>query len=145
MLHYTHDLYPAGMPRKHTQRHTQSYVHFEGALLDILLFCLTTFSLYTYMWAWVIVSPRGLFRGEACISYIKARLTKKFLLLNTSKTKVIVLGPLKLLDQIFNTEICLHNSIFASSYTVRNLGVIFDQDMTFNSHIQNRAKVTFFI
>ncbi len=51
---------------------------------------------------------------QACLKNIKTWMTCNFLLLNSDKTKVIVLGLLE-------------------SW---NLGVIFDQDMSFNSHIK---------
>lgn len=65
----------------------------------------------------------------------RPRMTWNFLLLNSDKIEVIVLGP-KNLNKLSNDLVTRDGLALASSTTVGNLGVIFDQDMTFNSHIK---------
>ena len=79
---------------------------------------------------------------QACLKDIKTWMTCNFLLLNSDKTEVIVLGPKHLRDTLSNDIATLDGINLASSSTVRNLGVIFDQDMSFNS--QNKLKKTAF-
>ncbi len=67
-----------------------------------------------------------------------------FLSLNSHKTKVIVLGPEHLRNTSSNDIVTLDDITLASSTTVRNLGIIFDQDLSFNSHIQQISRTAFF-
>lgn len=67
-----------------------------------------------------------------------------FLLLNSDQTEVIVLGPENLRNMVSNQILTLDGITLASSNTVRNLGVIFDQDMSFNAHIKQICKTAFF-
>jgi len=67
-----------------------------------------------------------------------------FLLLNSDKTEVIVLGPENLRNMVSKQILTLDGITLGSSNTVRNLGVIFDQDMSFNAHIKQICKTAFF-
>merc|ERR1711980_61787 len=71
-------------------------------------------------------------------------MTCNFLLLNSDKTEVIVLGPKHLRDALSNDISNLDGVNLASSTTVRNLGVIFDQDMSFISHIKQISRSAYF-
>lgn len=53
--------------------------------------------------------------------------------LNTTKTKVVFLGPRELRNKICNGEIRLNNTAFVSNAAVENHGVVFDQILSFNS------------
>uniref|UniRef100_A0A3P9B681 B30.2/SPRY domain-containing protein n=1 Tax=Maylandia zebra TaxID=106582 RepID=A0A3P9B681_9CICH len=64
-----------------------------------------------------------------------------FLLLNSDQTEVIVLGPENLRNMVSNQMRTLDGITLASSNAVRNLGVIFDQDMSFNAHIKQICNV----
>ena len=64
-------------------------------------------------------------------------LTCNLLLLN--KTEVIMLEPKHLRNTLSDNTATL-----ASSTTVRNLGVILDLDLPFNSHIKQMARTPFF-
>uniref|UniRef100_A0A668VFS2 Cyclic nucleotide-binding domain-containing protein n=1 Tax=Oreochromis aureus TaxID=47969 RepID=A0A668VFS2_OREAU len=66
-----------------------------------------------------------------------------FLLLNSDKTEVIVLGPENLRNMVSKQILTLDGITLASSNTVRNLGVIFDQDMSFNAHIKQICRAAF--
>ena len=81
---------------------------------------------------------------QACLKDIKAWMTCNFLLLNSDKTEVIVLGPERLRNSLSKDIITLDGIVLASSSTVRNLGVIFDQDLSFSSHIKQISRTAFF-
>ena len=88
--------------------------------------------------------PNQLSRLKVCLKDIKTWMICNFLLLNSDKTEVIVFGPKHLRDTLSNDIATLDGITLASSTTVRNLGVIFDQEMTFNSHIKQISKTAFF-
>ena len=50
------------------------------------------------------------------------------LLLNSDKTEVVVIGPKHLQEVLLSCTVTLDHISLASGSTVRNLGVIFDQD-----------------
>ena len=64
-------------------------------------------------------------------------------MLNSEKTEILVLGPKNLRDSMSTHIATLDGITLASSTTVRNLGVVFDQDLSFNSHIKQTSR-TFF-
>ena len=57
-------------------------------------------------------------------------------MLNSDKTDVIVLGPKIIRDSLSNNIFNPDAIALASSSAVRNLAVIFDQELSFNSHIR---------
>ena len=63
-------------------------------------------------------------------------MTRNFLLLNSDKTEVLILGPKHLRDTLSNDIAALDDIALASNETFRNLGVIFDPDLSFNSHLK---------
>ena len=63
-------------------------------------------------------------------------------MLNSEKTEILVLGPKNLRDSMSTAT--LDGITLASSTTVRNRGVIFDQDLSFNSHIKQTSRTAFF-
>ena len=67
--------------------------------------------------------------------YIKIQMTNNFLLLNSDKTKVIVIGLQHLRNTLSNDILTLDGFALASRTIARNLGVVFNQDMSFNSQI----------
>ena len=81
---------------------------------------------------------------QICLKDIKTWMTCNFLLLNSDKTEVIVFGPKHLRSSLSKHIVTLDGITVASSTTVRNLGVIFDQDMSFNSHIKQTCRTSFF-
>ncbi|XP_061586908.1 uncharacterized protein LOC133451780, partial [Cololabis saira] len=74
---------------------------------------------------------------QACLRDIKDWMSRNFLLLNSDKTEVIILGPEHLRKG-------LDGVAMASSATVRNLGVIFDQDLSFKPYVNQVCKIAFF-
>jgi len=78
-------------------------------------------------------------------------MTCNFLLLNSDKTEVLVLGTKtsksKMADYVLNLDsfsLNLDASSAATSSAVKNLGVVFDQNLSFNTHIKNISRVAFF-
>ncbi|XP_030580839.1 uncharacterized protein LOC115777144, partial [Archocentrus centrarchus] len=80
---------------------------------------------------------------QECLKDIKAWMTSNFLLLNSDKTEILVLGPTNLRNMVSNQILTLDGITLASSNTERNLGVIFDQDMSFNAHIKQICRTAF--
>ena len=81
---------------------------------------------------------------QACLKDIKSWMTSNYLLLNSDKTEVIVLGPKHLRDKLADGNFALDGITVASKASVKNLGVTFDQDMSFHSHIKQTSKIAFF-
>ncbi|XP_039668677.1 uncharacterized protein LOC120566361 [Perca fluviatilis] len=81
---------------------------------------------------------------QACIKDIKSWMTYNFPMLNSNKSKVIVLGPKHLRTSLSKDIATLDGIALASSTTVRNLGVIFDQDISFNTHLKQTSRTAFF-
>ena len=71
-------------------------------------------------------------------------MTHNCLLLNSDKTEVLILGPKHLRDTLSNDIAALDDIALASNETVRNLGVIFDPDLSFNSNLKQMSRTTFF-
>ena len=81
---------------------------------------------------------------QACLKDIKTWMTRNYLLLNSDKTEVIVFGPKPLRDKLANENVSLDGITLASKATVKNLGVTFDQDMSFQPHIKLITRTAFF-
>ena len=60
------------------------------------------------------------------------------------KMEVGVTSPKHHQEVLLSCTVNLDHISFSSSSTVRNLGVIFDQDLSFNSHIKQITKLAFF-
>ena len=73
---------------------------------------------------------------QTCFKDVKNWMSHNFLMLNSDKTEVIVLGPKHIRDSLSSNIVNLDIITLASSTTVRNLGVIFDQDFSFNSYVK---------
>ncbi|XP_078799361.1 uncharacterized protein LOC144990211 [Oryzias latipes] len=81
---------------------------------------------------------------NACISDIKTWMTINYLLLNPEKTEVIIQGPKNLRDALSAQIVSLDDISIAPNSTVRNLGVLFDQDLSFKAHISQACRTAFF-
>ena len=81
---------------------------------------------------------------QACLKDIKTWMTCNFLMLNSDKTEVILIGPEHLRDQLSGDVVSVDGIALASNTTVKNLGVIFDQDLSFNSHVKQISRTAFF-
>uniref|UniRef100_A0A669ESL6 Reverse transcriptase domain-containing protein n=1 Tax=Oreochromis niloticus TaxID=8128 RepID=A0A669ESL6_ORENI len=76
-----------------------------------------------------------------CLKEIKLWMTNNFLQLNTDKTECLILAPENIKPQISQ-----HLGAFSSSIkaTARNLGIIFDQSLSFDAHIKSVTRSCFF-
>ncbi len=79
-----------------------------------------------------------------CLKDIKSWMTRNFLLLNSDKTEVLLIGPKNhpqnLLQNNFNIEGCP----VTLSTTVKDLGVILDRNLSFEHHISYVTRTAFF-
>uniref|UniRef100_A0AAQ4QM23 Reverse transcriptase domain-containing protein n=1 Tax=Gasterosteus aculeatus aculeatus TaxID=481459 RepID=A0AAQ4QM23_GASAC len=85
-----------------------------------------------------------LVRLQECLGDIKTWMTGNFLMLNSEKTEVILIGPERLRSQLSRDTVFMDGIALVPSSTVRNLGVLFDQDMTFNTHIKKTSRTAYF-
>ena len=76
---------------------------------------------------------------QQCLKNIKAWMTQNFLLLNSDKTEVISLGPKHLRERLSDQIVTLDDISLAPSSTWWKLGVIFEQDMSFDPHINKKV------
>lgn len=81
---------------------------------------------------------------QACIEDIKTWMSSNFLMLNSDKTEVIVLGAKHLRNSLSEDIASLDGIALTSNTTVRNLGVIFDQDLSFDPYIKQTTRTAFF-
>ena len=71
-------------------------------------------------------------------------MTQNVLLLNSDKTEVVLFGPERFREKLSSCIVTLDRISLASSSTVRNLGVIFDQNLSFDAHIKKVSRTAFF-
>uniref|UniRef100_A0A674MKT6 Reverse transcriptase domain-containing protein n=1 Tax=Takifugu rubripes TaxID=31033 RepID=A0A674MKT6_TAKRU len=76
---------------------------------------------------------------QTCLKDIKTWMSSNFLLLNSGKTEVMVFGPEPLRDRL-DHMITPDGISLTSSLSVRNLGVTFDQNLSFNSQIKTVSR-----
>ncbi len=78
-----------------------------------------------------------------CVKNVKDWMTNNFILLNSDKTEILLIGPKnstqKLLDYNLQLDGC-----HAPSSTVQNLGVILDSNLSFENQISHFTKTAFF-
>ena len=80
---------------------------------------------------------------SSCLADIKSWMRKNFLLLNCDKTDLIFIGP-KSLTPFPHPPITIDNTTLSPSAHIRNLGVIFDSNLTFEPHINQITKTAYF-
>uniref|UniRef100_A0A8K9ULD5 Reverse transcriptase domain-containing protein n=1 Tax=Oncorhynchus mykiss TaxID=8022 RepID=A0A8K9ULD5_ONCMY len=81
---------------------------------------------------------------EECVSDIRKWMAANFLLLNSDKTEMLVLGPKKQRDLLLNLTINLNGCTVVSNKTVKDLGVTLDPDLSFEEHIKTISRTAFF-
>ena len=75
---------------------------------------------------------------QSCLESVKCWMTKMFLRLNEDKTQLLVISPTRsLVNANLNTSLCFGDEIIKSEIKAKNLGVIFDNAMSFNPQINN--------
>ncbi len=70
-------------------------------------------------------------------------MTNNFLLLNSEKTKILLIGPKNSTQNILDHNLQLDGCTVTSS-KVKNLGVILDSKLSFENHISHVTKTAFF-
>ena len=82
---------------------------------------------------------------ESTISSISNWMSANFLSLNPSKTEFLIIGLPQQLSKLNSPKIHLPNNVTLSPVDcARNLGVIFDKNLTFAQHISSVSKSCFF-
>ena len=70
-------------------------------------------------------------------------MTCKFLQLNSDKTEMTVHGPTYLRYKLRNYIVTLDDIYLTSKRDVRNQGIVFDKDLSFDSHIKQSSRCAF--
>ena len=86
----------------------------------------------------------ALHKLESCISEIHAWMSSNFLKLNDDKTEFIILGSKHQIAKLPTLHLSIGTSQICPSDKVRNLGAIFDTNMTLQDHITHIAKCSSF-
>lgn len=81
---------------------------------------------------------------EACLIDIKKWMTQNFLLLNSEKTEIMVVGPQSQRRKLSDFMLNINGISIASNAAVKDLGVTFDPDLAFDTHIKNISRVAFY-
>src|ERR1700722_12547913 len=79
-----------------------------------------------------------------CIEDIKTWMKSNLLMLNDSKTEVVLLGTTQQLGKLDNLAISVGNANIIPCSRVKNLGVIFDNNMTMEDSVNNICKTAYF-
>ncbi len=79
-----------------------------------------------------------------CLVDIKNCMTNNFLLLNSEKKQVLIIGPKNHTSNNLEHGLTLDCCSLDSSSSVRNLGVLFVSNLSFDSHISSICKTEFF-
>ncbi len=78
-----------------------------------------------------------------CVKNIKDWMTNNFILLNSDKTEILLIGPKNSTQNIMDNNLQLNGCTVTSS-TVKNLGVILESKLSFENHISHVTKTAFF-
>ncbi len=70
-------------------------------------------------------------------------MTNNYLLLNSDKTEILLIGPKNSTQYLLDHNLQLYGCSVPSS-TVKNLGVILDSNLSFENHISHVSKTAFF-
>ena len=81
---------------------------------------------------------------ETCLYAVKKWMSENFLLLNLEKTEMLVIAPARQRHHVDQVIVTLNNCIISQSSTVKNLGVTFDSTLSFDQHIIDMTKITFY-
>uniref|UniRef100_A0A4W6FHD0 Reverse transcriptase domain-containing protein n=1 Tax=Lates calcarifer TaxID=8187 RepID=A0A4W6FHD0_LATCA len=81
---------------------------------------------------------------EICLSSVKSWMSQNFLLLNSDKTEMLVIGPARYRHQFDHVTISLDSCVISQSTTAKNLGVTLDRTLSFDQHIKDITKTAFF-
>ncbi|XP_063069010.1 uncharacterized protein LOC134460561 [Engraulis encrasicolus] len=88
--------------------------------------------------------PLPLANLTTCLNEISNWMTQNFLKLNQNKTEAIIIATPSLLKKINLSQFSIPDYFTSTSSEVRNLGVIIDSSLSFESHIKHLTKTAFF-
>ena len=81
---------------------------------------------------------------EQCVSSIKGWMKNNKLKLNDDKTELLVFGTPQQLKKISFSSVVVGSTVVSKSSKARNLGVIFDENLNFNSQVNIMCKKSYF-
>ena len=81
---------------------------------------------------------------ETCLYAVKTWMSEDFLLLNSEKNEMLVVAPTRQRHHVDQVTVTLDNCVISQSSTVKNLGVTFDSTFSFDQHIKEITKITFY-
>ena len=134
----------------------------QGSVLGPVLFLLYTsevlniieqqgFSVHAYaddlqIYAYTTKAHRHLLKQRLsdCVLSVKTWMDSNRLKLNPSKTELIWLGSARKYSDIYDDSLRLCGSEIRFSKTVKNLGVIIDNSLTLNTHINSIIRSSYF-
>ncbi|KAI5607668.1 hypothetical protein C0J50_6988, partial [Silurus asotus] len=83
-------------------------------------------------------------RITECVKEIRDWMTHNFLLLNSDKTEILLIGPKTSIQTLQHLNLHLDGCSVNTSSTIKDLGVILDSDLSFKNHINQVTKTAFF-
>uniref|UniRef100_A0A8P4G516 Reverse transcriptase domain-containing protein n=1 Tax=Dicentrarchus labrax TaxID=13489 RepID=A0A8P4G516_DICLA len=90
------------------------------------------------------ITPATHFTLSNCLTDIKSWMHSNFLKLNCDKSDLIIIGPKSLTKTTDSFHLTIDNSTLSPSPHSRNLGVIFDNNLSFEHHINQITRTAFF-
>jgi hypothetical protein len=79
--------------------------------------------------------------AESLLNSLKSWYDQNGLKLNASKTQFIIFGSKKAINKLPNLSLTLGNEVIEPVDKVKNLGVWFDQYMTFKTHVEKTCNI----
>ena len=79
-----------------------------------------------------------------CLTELKSWLQTNFLQLNCDKSEIILIGPKSLATSTQNFSLSIDNTTLSPSPFIRNLGIIFDNNLSFEHYISRLTQTAFF-
>ena len=87
----------------------------------------------------------ALTRIQACVRELKAWLNHNRLHLNDNKTEVLVITTPSCANKHCVTDMIVGDSIIQPTAVARNIGVMFDNELSLNSQVSKLCQVAFFL
>lgn len=81
---------------------------------------------------------------EQCLATINHWMQDNYLKLNSNKTELLLIGSKHTLTKAGNISLSIDGFTVSPSPLARNLGVLMDSTLSFNAHINNMVKISFF-
>ena len=81
---------------------------------------------------------------ETCLYAVKKWMSENFVLLNLHKTEMLVIAPARQRHHVVRVTVTLDNRVISQSSTVKSLCVSVDYTLSFDQHIKEITKITFY-